>query len=367
MKEIQFCDCDANNIKTNIIKAYEQIAGRTLAQADPVRLFLEAMAAIIIQQREIIDHSAKMNLLHYSTGDYLDHIGYLVGCIRREAAHASTTMEITLSAPIARPVTIPKGTRIGNEGGSIVFATDDSVTILAGNTTATVSATAVHEGADSNNYLPGEIKAIIDRVAYVSSMVNTTTTEGGADRENDEDYRARIRLAPESFSTAGPSGAYEYWVKTASTLITDVAVVSPVPGEVNIYPLLEGGNLPGTELIKKIEKVLSDDVRPLTDKVLVLPPETVTYDIDVSYYIDEANQASENTINEAVQQAVNDYILWQKAKLGRDINPSQLIHSMMQAGAKRVIVTSPEFAEINDNTVAISDNVVITYGGLEDG
>lgn len=367
MKEIEFCERDTDTVKNNIIKAYESIAGRTLAKADPIRLFLESVAAVIVQQREIIDHSAKMNLLYYSSGDYLDHIGYLVGCIRKEAAAATTTIEITLSAPMSRPVTIPAGTRVGDEESYAVFAIDESVTILAGNTTATVSATSVSEGTDYNGYAAGEIKTIIDRTAYVSTMINTTVTEGGADREKDDDYRERIRLAPESFSTAGPAGAYEYWVKTASTLIVDVAVISPVPGEVDIYPLLEGGNLPGTELINKIKTILGDDVRPLTDKVLVLPPETATYDVEVSYYIDEAEQVSESAINEAVEKAVDDYILWQKSKLGRDINPSQLIHGMIKAGAKRVVVTSPEFTEIDGNAVALSDNVTLTYGGLEDG
>lgn len=78
-----------------------------------------------------------------------------------------------------------------------------------------VKASAVSTGAIANGYKAGDISTIVDPIAYVATMVNLTETEGGADRESDEDFRERIRLAPEHFSVAGPDGAYEYWTKTA--------------------------------------------------------------------------------------------------------------------------------------------------------
>ena len=79
LPEISFVETDTGNIESAIITNYEALAGRTLAQGDPIRLFLLSVAAIIVQQRVLIDYSAKMNLLAYAEGDYLDHIGNLVG------------------------------------------------------------------------------------------------------------------------------------------------------------------------------------------------------------------------------------------------------------------------------------------------
>ena len=120
---ISFVETDTGNIETNMITMYEAITGRTLAQGDPIRLYLLSVAAIIVQQRVLIDYSAKMNLLAYSEGNYLDHIGILVGVTRLTAAPAITTLRFTLSTVQPQAVTIPAGTRATTENG-FVFATD---------------------------------------------------------------------------------------------------------------------------------------------------------------------------------------------------------------------------------------------------
>ena len=68
----------------------------------------------------------------------------------------------------------------------------------------------------------------------------------------------------------------------------------------------------------------------------------------------------------AVAHAVADYQTWQRA-IGRDINPSQLVHMVMDAGAKRVTVTAPTYTAVDATKVsALQGDAVISYGGLED-
>ena len=125
-------------------------------------------------------------------------------------------------------------------------------------------------------------------------ITNITASDGGADEEDDEAFRTRIQEAPEHFSVAGPAAAYTYFAKSASALIVDVAVITPKPGEVNIYPLLQKGVLPGDEVLREVRDVLkADDIRPLTDKVEVFAPVTTSYNIELSYYIDAADTARE--------------------------------------------------------------------------
>lgn len=367
LPDIKFVETDTNTIKAEVITKYEHVSGRMLAPGDPVRLFLESMASVIAHQRTLIDFAGKMNLLAYSRGDYLDHIGILVGAKRIPRAAATAQFKATLSAPRPNAVTIPKGTHV-NASELVSFALDKDTVILPGETEATVSGTCTDKGVAGNGYTPGEIKIIADPVPYVQTIINTTTSEGGADIESDDRFRMRIQEAPEHFSVAGPAAAYAYFVKSVSALITDVVVTSPNPGEVNVYPLLQKGVLPGDEVLREVREVLSaDDVRPLTDKVSVIAPTTINYNIDVVYYIDAEDATLEATIKSAVENTIEEYIVWQRSKIGRDINPTELQYRVRAAGAKRAVISAPSFAVISDTAVAVVGTKQIAYGGLERG
>ena len=63
LPDVDFIETDSSTIEAAIINRYETLAGRSLAKGDPVRLFLEALAAVIIQQRTAINLAARQNLL----------------------------------------------------------------------------------------------------------------------------------------------------------------------------------------------------------------------------------------------------------------------------------------------------------------
>lgn len=366
LPDIQFVSKDVGEIEANIITTYEGISGRKLAPGDPVRLFFEAVAAIIAQQRVLIDYAAKQNLLHYAAGSYLDHLGALVGAERLPAQSAKTTLRFTLSAPQPQAVTIPAGTR-ATPDGKLFFATTTATTVPAGTTEIDVAAECTTAGVSGNGWQPGQINKLVDPLPWIKSVTNITTSSGGADVESDDAFRERIRQAPERFSVAGPSEAYKYWARTAHQSIIDVSVTSPAPGEIEIRPLLEGGQIPSQEILDAVASVCNDKrVRPLTDHVTVLVPEVVNYDVVLTYWIASENTTVAANIQQAVTAAVNDYVAWQRSRLGRDINPSELIARVMAAGAKRVEVTSPVFTTITPSQVAVAGNVTVQYGGLED-
>ena len=376
MKDINFVETDTNTIKNNIITGYETLTGAKLSRAHPVRLFLEALAAIIVWLMNQINFAAKMNLLAYAVGDHLDHIGMLVGCSRIPASAAKTTIKVKLSDVRDSAVIIPKGTRIATED-NVVFVTDENTEIAAGNISINLGATCETVGAVGNDYGAGEIANIIDHIGYVESMSNVSESEGGADVEDDESYRERIRQAPEAFGS-GTDGWYQYHTKSVSELIGDVFVEgtedrvaageSAQPGNVVIYALNKDGTLPDTELKNAIKAyLLSPKVHYITDRVYVEDPTVESYDVELTYYIDSSDNTQAVAIQEAVNTAVNEYVKWQRLKLGRDINPSRLIRDIIVAGAKRVEITSPTFTVSGPHGVAIADNVTVNYGGLEDG
>ena len=70
---ITFAESDPEAVDLQIITTVEALIGRKLARADPLRLFLRGIEALMVQQRILIDECAKQGLLAYATGDNLDH------------------------------------------------------------------------------------------------------------------------------------------------------------------------------------------------------------------------------------------------------------------------------------------------------
>jgi phage-related baseplate assembly protein len=377
LPDIVFAERDPAVIERELISGYENAyqlqygAERKLYPGDPIRLFLESIAFELIHQRQLIDYTGKMNFLAYAEKDYLDHIGALLGVTRLPAQPALTTLKFVLSEPQIGASFIPIGTRATPGGGDIVFATVEIGEIPEGEREVEVPAHCLVDGIAGNSFLPGQIKKIVDPLPWLADVVNTTITAGGTDMESDENFRERIQIAPESFSVAGARGSYEYWARTAHQGIVDVAVVGPpltLPGHVEIYPLMAGGELPTQEILNLVyDTCNAEDIRPLTDYVQVLTPEPVAYTLELRYWIERRNATGATAIQAAVEHAVSGWILWQRSKIGRDIIPSELIHRIQAAGAKRVEVITPGYAALNYKQLAIlSSDPVITYGGLED-
>lgn len=364
--DIHFVDTDTNTVVNALIQSYEAFTGRTLYPADPARLFILWVADIIIQERVNIDFSARQNVPRYAEGEYLDSIAELFkDAYRLEPEKAKTTLRFTLSIPLEVATIVPAGTRVTVDG-EIIFQTLQALTIPAGDLFGDVEAECQTAGEIGNGFVPGQITQLIDIFPYFGSVENVSESDGGADEESDAAFYERMRESVETFSTAGPLGAYEYYAKSASALIVDVKATSPEPGEVDVRVLLSGGQLPGEEILKEVLDILNaDKVRPLTDHVTVAAPETVPYDIDFTYWTQEGGAISDDKVAENIAAAVRTFKEWQGAKMGRDVNPSYLISLLMQAGAKRVKVRSPVDTVVPDNAVAVIGETTVVNGGAE--
>ncbi len=366
LPDIDFITKDSEKIKSEIIRDFEEAAGRTLYPGDPLRLLLLTFAKYFTLLRNNIDLSAKQNLLKYADEGFIENIGALVGVERETAKAASVSVKFTLSEKQESTVVIPKGTRV-TCNNKIYFQTIKEGEIKAGEVSVILKAECTEDGDIGNGYYEGQINKIVDTFGYFVSVENVTLSSGGADIEDIENFRERILTAPEKFSCAGPSGAYEYWAKTANQDIFDISVSSPEAGVVEIIPLMKNGEIPTSEVLESVKEICcADDKRPLTDNVLVSAPEKIYYDINVKYYISKSDTTSGVTIRKKVSDAISNFILWQGEKLGRDINPSRLIQSVMEAGIKRIEVLSPEYKIIEYNQIAVNENLQVIYGGVED-
>lgn len=142
--------------------------------------------------------------------------------------------------------------------------------------------------------------------------------------------------------------------KNKEEIIGSFTMIGNFNGEVNIISLLVNGEIPQQEMLTLIDETVNDKkVRPLTDKVLIKKTTIVNYDIELKYYISRENESMATSIQEKIEKAIDSFVLWQKSKLGRDINPSELISRIIMAGAKRVEITSPQYTKIEPTQIAI--------------
>lgn len=364
IKDVEFVKVDEEQVESEIFSMYREMTGRTPAQGDPIRLFLNFVTNYVVFLKNELNETAKKNLLKYADGNFLENLGILWGVKRIIAQKAETTIKIELSRQREVATLIPKGVRI-SPAEDIFFETEEDIIINSSETEATVKAACTETGEIGNDYAIGEINRIVDPIGYVKSMTNITKSSGGSEIEDDESLRERIYESPEALSIAGPKQAYKWRVKSLNANIIDVGVDSPNPGEVRIIPLMKGGAMPSSEMLSTIEEELNeDDKRPLTDKIVVESPTQINYEIVLEYWL--TSEAKASTLDE-VYQEVQKYILWQKSALGRDINDSELIKRIKElSGVKRVKIIEPGFRELQMNELAVCLNYELTYKGREE-
>lgn len=358
-----------NQLIEDFMTRYKEITGEdiTMSRANPYRLMLQSVGVLMFQALLYVDRAGKQDLLKYSYGEYLDNLAALKGLTRRDATYATTIIRFTASAAMDEEITIPAGTKITN-GEDLYFTTNESAEIPAGSLYADVAATCSIAGEAGNGYAAGEINALMDSIRFIASVENITITAGGAEQEDDESLAERVYLTPASYSVAGPADAYVYHALNYNTNISDVRVTSPSPVEVDIRFIMQDGKLPTDGDVAGLQRYLEDnDIRPLTDHVVVKIPETVDYSIKLKYFINRSDRNKVESIKSEVSAAVEKYINWQRGHIGRDINPSELIRLVINAGAKRVEITEPAFKAIPDTSVAkLNGQASINYGGVED-
>ncbi|MBR2895749.1 MAG: baseplate J/gp47 family protein, partial [Oscillospiraceae bacterium] len=324
--QYRFVSTDAAQLEGNLIALYEKVTKQTVHPASPERLFLQWMASILLQERVQTNYAGNQNIPCRAEGENLDALGELFFMQKRtEAQCAVCTQRFYISQAQAGAVLVPAGTRVTDQSRHLVWETVQDAYIPAGETWVDVPIRCQTSGAVGNGYAVGQINAVVDLYDYYSGCGNITVSDGGSDRLSDDAYYALMRASMDGYSTAGALGGYIYHAKKVSPEIADVVPNSPMPGHVRIYVLMQDGTIASEEIKSAVLTVCNaDKVRSFTDFVQMSDPETVPYDIDLTYYVPFQSAISAAQIEANVAQAVEEYQRWQSGRLGRDINPSEL-------------------------------------------
>lgn len=215
--------------------------------------------------------------------------------------------------------------------------------------------------------------------------------------ESDDSFRARIQLALDGLSTAGPERAYIFHALSASGEVLDVSVdaprfelhvpnsaaaaelpenaivlipthtaglTAPVPGDVAISVLSRFGNGTADEaLIETVNTRVSDDgIRPMTDNVHVRSAEIINYSITATVYTLPGPDS--DIVMQQAQISINAFVT-EMRRVGRSVNLSGIYAALHVPGVHKVELSSPLSNVIcNKSQAAHCESVVLNYGGI---
>lgn len=378
--QYRFIDTNPDTIMAEFVAEYETRFGKAVQPASPEQQIIAWMVEREVQHRVLLNYVANQNIPSRADGENLDGLAELYYINRRtEETRASCTVRFELTAPLDHQVLIPAGTRVTDTSRALYWATQEDIYIPTGSTSAEALVVCEAAGTQGNGWKPGQLNQLVDVYEFYKSVVNTTESDGGAHRMTDEELYNEMVLSMYALSTAGPRKGYVYHAMKVSTEIEDVIATTPSPGEVNIYVLMKDGKPAGEEIKRKVlEACSADNVRPMTDLVKMADPKEIEYNINLTYYIPRDTTQSSAEIEKAVQGKVDEYVKWQRGRMGRDINPSKLTDMIMEAGVKRVELQEPAYTVLyNGNTTGQEKEVkppelaklgtkTVNNGGFED-
>lgn len=184
-------------------------------------------------------------------------------------------------------------------------------------------------------YFNGEQRLVI---TAADLTVNLPIAE---ELESDSNYRQRLILKPESYSVAGPTGAYQFHALSASGQVKSVGVYSPEAGTTAVYILSNiGTGVPTQALLDIVSATLNQEtIRPQSEDVLVYPASIVNYaiDIDLTLYQGANEELILAQANTALIKYASDFHI-----LNAEITASAQVSRVHLSGVKKTVVNTPE-------------------------
>lgn len=183
--------------------------------------------------------------------------------------------------------------------------------------------------------------------------------------ESDAEFRARIPLSLESYTTAGSEGSYVFHALSASGGVRDAAAVSPDPGYVTVYVLSRSGDgLADEALVNTVIEALNQErIRPMTDNVTVLSASIVLYSIEAELTLYPGpDSAVVRSSAIAAAQAYVDSV----HRIGYDVSVSGILRALHQPGVQSVTLIEPEAnIVVADGQAPYCTGITVTVEGTD--
>lgn len=164
-------------------------------EGSEIRNLLEAIAVDMYVLMEEENQLTAMGFVHTAEGEFLDMHGAnpFINLPREEGCESSGFVIFSTDEPVLSETIIPEGTIVINSETGLEYSTLNDAIISVNEDNVTVAVECLTTGSDGNCNV-GEIDIISDSLADVPTLTvtNEDNITGGADYEEDEEYRERL-------------------------------------------------------------------------------------------------------------------------------------------------------------------------------
>ena len=181
-------------------------------------------------------------------------------------------------------------------------------------------------------------------------VITPATDTTDAVMESDTSLRLRAQRAYDGLSVAGPSGAYEYFARSASGLVRDARAISPSPANVTVSILSTEGDGTATEaLLNTVRSVLNaEDTRPVADRLTVQSARIVTWRLNAKLYFYPGPESE--PILAAAESSFRKWLA-EQGLIGQDVALSAIAATLHVHGVQRVEISQFHPTDVSPLTV----------------
>lgn len=181
-----------NEILQAMISTYNSVLQTEIVPNSIDEKKLQAFASELYGLSCYGDFILKQAFVQTATGEYLDRHGALRDCKRKSGTKAKGVLTFGVSEETKNDIVIEKGTVCSNPNYPLIqYSTDETVVLKAGETSVSVSCTALENGEKFN--IDGDnVLVLVNPPSGVEYAYNSKPISGGSDDEEDASFRKRI-------------------------------------------------------------------------------------------------------------------------------------------------------------------------------
>ena len=340
-------------LQQNIAEVKRIIPDWFPSEGDIALIILEAFAYREMHLRAEFNELARAFFLSTTKEHDLENYAVFYGLERLKGSKPTAKYKFSLTAPLEYEVIIPKNSTLIDDGGTKQGVLLDDIIFEIGSEIE-IGVVELDEYIESSNIT---LTTLQTPLPYIANISKIEIFHGGKSFESDEHFRKRILLSLADKSTAGSEETYKSYTYKADSKIEDVSVFLKVPGEVLVYIYAPTGDKYTLERVK--EALNKEDVRPLTDKVIVNFAKEINFTINATLKIFENSDTAQIYLNamDSLEKGLKNI-----RKIGSDITLSELNDFLRVAGVKEVIFNSPKIRlNIDRDEIAICNLRQINY------
>ena len=353
-------------------------------ESDEFLMILEAMSYREVMLRNEFNQRALAFFLATASGSDLDHWGIVFDCERLKGSKPYANYLFTLSQARETDIVIKKGLVLVDDDSIYESRLLEDLVIKKGELEAAGKVELQVFTASSDI----ETNNITTTLPYVVNAKATAKFSSGSNTESDEDFRFRILLSMSDKSTAGSSATYKSYAYKADERIEDIKVTNGIKDFSTYLPLFLGKN--EVEILDGIRSLISDfstvnvyyyskiadplmkerieqslnseNIRPLTDYVKVIPATEKTFAIQAVLNC-EKNQEYGIIEVQALENLKTN--LNKLRKIGVSITLSEINDFLRVPGVKEAVILNPtENVEILSNEIGVCSEFNISTSSI---